>query len=166
MTGFFRKWIFRYANIAAPLTILLKKDATFVWGPTQQKAWEDLRQKLTEAPTLMHPDVNKKFTLMTDSSSYAIGSILCQRDNNNDLHPVSFASKVLTDAEQKWCIVQKELFSLKYFCEKFRSYLINQDFDVIVDNSALLHLDTFKHSDNKGSGAGLRLCKITNLQSL
>ena len=83
---------------------------------------------------------------MADSSSYAIGSILCQKDDKGNLHPVSFASKVLTDAEQKWSIVQKELFSLKYFCEEFKTYLINQDFDVIVDNAALLHLDSFKHS--------------------
>ena len=149
MTGFFRKFIKDYAKMAAPLTILLKKDVVFYWGPDQQSAWESLKSALSSAPTLIHPDVHKKFTLMTDSSSYAIGSILCQHDDYGNLHPVSFASKVLTDAEQKWSIVQKELFSLKYFCEKFKTYLINQEFDVIVDNAALLHLDSFKHSDNK-----------------
>ena len=149
MTGFFRKFIKNYAKIAAPLTSLLKKDANFHWGHDQQVAWETLKHELSVAPTLMHPDVSKRFTLMTDSSSYAIGSILLQKDEKGNLHPVSFASKVLTDAEQKWSIVQKELFSLKYFCEKFKTYLINQEFDVIVDNAALLHLDSFKHSDNK-----------------
>lgn len=149
MTGFFRRFIKNYAKIAAPLTVLLKKDATFSWGSEQKTAWETLRQVLTESPTLIHPDVHKKFTLMTDASSYAIGSILCQEDEKGLLHPVSFASKVLTDAEQKWSIVQKELFSLKYFCEKFKTYLINQEFDVVVDNAALLHLDNFKHSHNK-----------------
>ena len=149
MTGFFRKFIKNYAKIAAPLTSLLKKDAVFKWGNEQQVAWEALKHELSVAPTLMHPDVNKRFTLMTDSSSYAIGSILLQKDDNGNLHPVSFASKVLTTAEQKWSIVQKELFSLKYFCEKFKTYLINNEFDVVVDNAALLHLDSFKHSDNK-----------------
>lgn len=149
MTGFFRKFIKNYAKIAAPLTRLLKKEATFVWGEEQQTAWEALKHALTVAPTLIHPDVNKQFTLMTDSSSYAIGSILCQRNDKGDLQPVAFASKVLTDAEQKWSIVQKELFSLKYFCEKFKTYLLNQKFEAIVDNAALLHLDSFKHSDNK-----------------
>ena len=149
MTGFFRKFIKDYAKLAAPLTRLLKKDAPFLWGDEQQESWKALKHALSVAPTLLHPDVHKKFTLMTDSSSYAIGSILCQRDDKGNLHPVSFASKIITEAEQKWSIVQKELFSLKYFCEKFKNFLINQDFDVIVDNSALLHLDTFKHSDNK-----------------
>ena len=149
MSGFFRKFIKDYAKLAAPLTRLLKKNAAFEWGHEQQKAWESLRHALSVAPTLVHPDVDKKFTLMTDSSSYAIGSILCQKDDKGNLHPVSFASKVLTDAEQKWSIVQKELFSLEYFCEEFKTYLINQDFDVIVDNAALLHLDSFKNSDNK-----------------
>ena len=149
MTGFFRKFCRNYAKIAAPLTALLKKDVPFEWGQPQQDAFDELKRVLSESPTLLHPALDKKFTLITDSSSYAIGSILCQRDEREQLHPVAFASKVLTDAEQKWSIVQKELFSLKYFCEKFRTYLINQDFDVYVDNSALLHLDTFKHSDNK-----------------
>lgn len=149
MTGFFRRWIKSYAQIAAPLTSLLKKDAPFNWGKEQQNAWVSLKKKLTECPTLLHPDVNKTFTLMTDSSDYAIGAILCQNDSQGKLHPVSFASKVLTSAEQNWSIVQKELFSLKFFIEKFKSYLLNQEFEVLVDNSALLHLDSFKHSDNK-----------------
>ena len=149
MTGFFRKFIKNYAKIAAPLTLLLKKDAVFHWGSEQQEAWQALKHELSVAPTLMHPDIDKRFTLMTDSSSYAIGSILLQKDESGKLHPVAFASKVLTDAEQKWSIVQKELFSLKYFCEKFKTYLISKEFDVIVDNAALLHLDNFKHSDNE-----------------
>ena len=56
---------------------------------------------ISEAPTLVHPDVDKKFTLKTDSSCYAIGSILCQKDDKGNLQPVSFAPKVLSDAEQK-----------------------------------------------------------------
>ena len=101
MSGFFRKFIKDYTKLAAPLTRLLKKNATFDWGHEQQTAWESLRHALSVAPTLVHPDVDKKFTLMTDSSCYAMGSILCQKDDKGNLQPVSYAPKVLTEAEQK-----------------------------------------------------------------
>ena len=52
MSGFFRKFIKDYAKLAAPLTRLLKKNATFDWGHEQQTAWESLRHALSVAPTL------------------------------------------------------------------------------------------------------------------
>ena len=71
-----------------------------------------------------------------------------QNDDSGELHPVAFASKVLTTAERKLSISHKELIAVKYFCEKFRTYLLNHKFTVIVDNSALLHLETYKHEQS------------------
>ena len=45
-------------------------------------------------------------------------------------------------------MVQKELYSLVHFCEKYENYLINVKFHAITDNRALLHLDTFKNQKN------------------
>ena len=148
MLSFFRRFIKDFSQTAIPLTNLLKKDAHFKWGEAENQAWQKLKDKLVQAPVLLHPDTNKPFTLATDSSSYAIGAILLQEDKLARLHPVSFGSKVLTSAEQKWSIVQTELYSLVYFCDKFKSYLLNHVFTVMVDNSALLHLETFKHNQS------------------
>ena len=56
---------------------------------------------------------------------------------NGHLHPVSYGSAILTDAQRRWSTVQRELYSLVYFCEKFEIYLLNTHFHVITDNTAL-----------------------------
>ncbi len=48
-----------YADIARPLTSLLKKDEPFVWKETQDTAMGQLIQLLCSAPCLAYPDPGK-----------------------------------------------------------------------------------------------------------
>ena len=117
----------------------------FKWSAEVQQAWETIKNKLVEAPVLAHPDINKKFTLITDASSYAIGCILAQESNDGLLHPVSYGSVILRDDQRRWSTVQRELYALVHFCQKYQSFLLNTEFTVITDNTALLHLEKFKN---------------------
>ena len=148
MTGYFRKFIKDYATIAEPLTRLLKKSVKFKWGKDQQQAWQTLNNKLTHSPILRHPILSKDFTLVTDCSSYCAGAVLMQSGDDGQLHPVSYSSKILTPAQQKYSAFERELLALKIFCEKYRIYLINKEFTVIVDNSALLHLNKIRNIEH------------------
>ena len=78
LTNYYRKFIKNYANISRPLTNLLKKETPFKWNEETQKAFDLLKEKLCTAPVLIFPDLEKEFTLYTDSSGYAIGCCLCQ----------------------------------------------------------------------------------------
>ncbi len=59
LTGYYRKFIKNYADIAQPLRSLLKKNTTFSWGPSQVKAFETLKEKLTSSSVLIFPDYTK-----------------------------------------------------------------------------------------------------------
>ena len=61
------------------------------------------------------------------------------------MHPVSYGSAILTDSQRNWSTVQKELYALVHFCDKYQNYLLNTHFHVITDNKALLHLENFKN---------------------
>ena len=148
MAGFFRRFIKDFSMIAEPLTRLTKKDARFKWGSDEQKAWQTIKDKLVSAPVLSHPDLSKPFWLITDSSAYCIGAILAQRDENGKLHPVSYGSAVLNSTQRRWSTVQRELYALVHFCEKYNTFLLNKEFHVITDNKALLHLENFKATKN------------------
>jgi len=80
----------------------------------------DLQSMLTSAPVLILPDYDKPFTLITDASDYATGSILEQEDAFGRSHPVAYFSKSLQPAERNYKIHDKELLaiihSLKHFC--------------------------------------------------
>ena len=81
--------------ISKPLTMLLKKCVPFVWTPSVDKAFQLLKQALTEAPVLGIPDFAKPFTLETDASDLGMGAVLMQEG-----HPISYLSKPLSSRNQ------------------------------------------------------------------
>ena len=148
LSGFYRRFVKDYAKIVEPLSRMTKKNAKFDWTSEAESAWKLIKSKLASNPILIHPDLEKEYYLIFDASSYAVGSILCQKGDDGQLHPISYGSAILSEAQRKWSTVQKELYSLVHFCEKFETYLINTKFHAITDNKALLHLDTFKNQKN------------------
>ena len=79
LTGYFRRFIKDYAEIAAPLNGLLKKNEPFNWSKECQTSFETMKDKLVSSPILAFPDFTKPFELHTDASGVAIGSALMQR---------------------------------------------------------------------------------------
>lgn len=148
LSGFYRRFIKDYAKIVEPLSRMTKKGANFDWNKEVEQAWLTIKEKLVSRPILAHPDLTKDYHLIFDASSYAIGGILCQKESDGELHPISYGSSILSEAQRKWSTVQKELYSLVHFCEKFENYLLNSKFHAVTDNKALLHLETFKNAKN------------------
>ncbi|KAK1602071.1 hypothetical protein QYE76_017114 [Lolium multiflorum] len=50
LAGFYRRFVKDFSTIACPLNELTKKNVPFVWGKAQQKAFDELKKRLTEAP--------------------------------------------------------------------------------------------------------------------
>ena len=76
MCNYYAKFVRAYANTAAPLYALLRKDVTWERSDAQQRAFEALKHALCEAPVLALPNFNKPFTIETDASDTAIGGVL------------------------------------------------------------------------------------------
>ncbi|XP_053380038.1 uncharacterized protein K02A2.6-like [Mercenaria mercenaria] len=79
LCSYYRRFIFRFAEIAKPLHKLTEKGSKFEWSLECDKAFEELKQKLVEAPILAHPDFNQSFILDVDASDFAIAGILSQK---------------------------------------------------------------------------------------
>src|SRR4051812_23093058 len=93
LTGFYRRFIPKYAEIANPLTELTKEKAEWKFGEEEKRAWDALRRRCVEAPVLVQADFTKEFLLDTDASKTGIGGALLQVGDDGRLHPISFISR-------------------------------------------------------------------------
>jgi hypothetical protein len=53
--------------ISKPMTELLEKDKKFKWTPTCKASFEELKKRLTTAPILVIPDMEKPFSIYCDA---------------------------------------------------------------------------------------------------
>ena len=67
-----------YAAISRPLTLLLKEDTEWSWGPSQQQAFDHLQHNLRSEPVLALPQPDKPYTLYTDFCGDSVGAVLEQ----------------------------------------------------------------------------------------
>ncbi|GKA10516.1 reverse transcriptase domain-containing protein [Tanacetum coccineum] len=92
--GFYRRFIKDFSKISLPMTKLLKKDSVFNFDEKCNKAFETLKEKLTNAPIMVSPNWSLPFELMWDANDYAVGSVLGQCDKKH-FRPIHFANKTL-----------------------------------------------------------------------
>jgi hypothetical protein len=146
MTGWFRKFIPRYAHIAKPLNNLTRKDIKFVWTDECQDAFNKLRNALVSAPVLATADPNKKYILHTDASDRAMGAILMQEDSGGDVHVIAYASKTFSPAEVNYDTTEREALAIVWALEHFNTYCEGHDYVIITDHQALSFIKTTKTS--------------------
>ena len=76
--GYYRRFIQKFTNLAAPLFKLLKKDAEFCWNEQCQISFESLKTKLSSSPVLRGPNWSLPFHICTDASDTTLGAVLGQ----------------------------------------------------------------------------------------
>ncbi|PNX87089.1 hypothetical protein L195_g043174, partial [Trifolium pratense] len=134
LTGYYRRFIKAYAQIAGPLTDLLRKDA-FRWNQEAEASFNKLKQAITSAPVLRLPDFTQPFTLETDASGTGVGAVLGQQG-----HPIAYFSKKLSARRQKQSAYIRELFAITEALAKFRHYLLGHKFVIKTDQKSLKSL--------------------------
>ena len=82
--GYYRRFIRRFSDKAAPLNALLHKNQVWSWTPQCQEAFELLKGEISQKPVSAYPDFSKPFRLYTDASNIGLGAILAQNQEGKE----------------------------------------------------------------------------------
>ena len=144
LTGYYRKFVPRFADISRPLTTLMKKDVKFKWTPACQKSFELLKETLCGEPVLKYADTSKPYTLYTDASKFGWAGVLTQphttvidgKSTTTD-HPVTFVSGLFRGSQLNWAALTKEAFAIYMSVKKLSFYLIDAQILLRSDHKPL-----------------------------
>ena len=136
LATFYRRFIKGFSTIAAPITNCVRK-GKFEWTKATEKAFLDIKRKMTQAPILRIPDFSKVFEVACDASGVGIGGVLSQEN-----HPVAFFSEKLNEARMKYSTYDKELYAVVQALKYRRHYLLPQEFVLFSDHEALRFLSS------------------------
>ncbi|WVZ83528.1 hypothetical protein U9M48_030666 [Paspalum notatum var. saurae] len=126
LAGYYRRFIKDYGATAAPLTKLLRKEAT---------AFRALQSAITSAPVLQLPDFQQPFVVECDASRSGFGAVLHQGSG-----AVAFFSRPITPRHAKLAAYERELIGLVQAVWHWRPYLWGRSFIVKTDHRSLKFL--------------------------
>ncbi|KRX15925.1 Retrovirus-related Pol polyprotein from transposon 17.6 [Trichinella nelsoni] len=148
LVSYYRKFVNGFANVAAPLHLLLENEVVWDWSKACQSAVDALNLHLSSAPILTYPDFHRQFIVDVDASGDNLGAVLSQKEGKAE-RVVAYASRTLTKAKRCYCATRREMHCLVWALREFRPYLYGQRFVVRTDHSCLRWLTTFKEPEGQ-----------------
>ena len=158
LTGWYQRFIPKFAHIAAPLFDLKKKKAVFIWSSKESTAWQTLKDAMTGPNVyLQQPNSEQPYQLETDASFQAVGGVLQQQDSSGEWRPVLYLSRRLIPAERNYAPTELECLAVLYCVEKCRCYLLGRQFTILTDHKSLEWLLTTNTHEGRLARWALRL---------
>ena len=146
-------------RLLKPIYGLTRKGRQFIWGEEQQKAFDEIKQRLQRPPVLHLPDRHGWFQLYSDTSKFATGSTLYQIHNGQP-RLIAYASKRMPEAAKNNSITELEMCRLAMNIVTFLHLLKKVDFDAMVDHLAITHI-----MRSKAEPATTRIKRLIELPS-
>ena len=160
LASYYRKFVPNFAKVAGPLHALTKKEASFVWSPQCQQAFEKLKALLTSAPVLAFPEFANPFIQETDASGAGLGAVLAQKQADGTVRPIAYASRSLQVHEKNYGITELEGLGVVWAVKHFRPYLYGHQCEVYTDHEALKSLLNTPQSSGKLARWGMAIQEL------
>ena len=110
MGNWLRRFIPGYSRIVRLLTKLTGNNL-WNWRLEEQHAFEEIRAKLSNPPTLALPTDDNPFRVKVDASGFATGGVLLQEQEGR-WQPIVYLSQAMTDTEWNYEIYNKEMMAI------------------------------------------------------
>ena len=100
------------------MTRLTRKEVKFEWNDRCEKAFQELKRRLTSDPILIVPERGQRYTVYCDASKTGLGCVLMQSGKE-----VAFGSHQLKNHEQNYPTHDIELATIVFALKIWRHYL-------------------------------------------
>jgi hypothetical protein len=88
--------------------VLVSPLVKYKWGKEQQKAFDEMKQKVSKETLLAFPEFEKEFYVYTDASNKQLGAVTMQEGK-----PLAFYSRKLNSAQTRYTTGEQELLSIR-----------------------------------------------------
>ena len=88
------KFFENLSTLLAPLHHLTRKGQPWNWTEEYQRAFEEAKRQMSEAPVLVHFDPKLPITLAADASPYGVGAVISHNMSHGSERPIAFASRI------------------------------------------------------------------------
>jgi hypothetical protein len=123
---------------------MLKKTAKkYQWGPEAEKAFQQIKEVISEQVMLTFPKFGEQFDIHTDASDVQLGAVISQKGK-----PIAFYSRKLTPTQQRYTTGEREMLSIVETLKEFRNILLGQNIMIYTDHKNLV-LPTTQHGSNR-----------------
>ena len=139
MVNYLGKFSSTLADDTVHLRSLLKRENDWLWCEEQQREFVKLKEKISSVPVLAPFVLEADTWLSTDASSFGLGAALFQRDGDV-WRPIAFASRAMSETEQRYAQIEKEALAICWASEKFYYYLAGRKFSIEIDHKPLVSL--------------------------
>ena len=126
-------------TLLKPIVELTRKGRPFIWGEAQEKAFREVKLRLTNPPVLHLPKAGGRFILYSDTSIEGTGSSLWQIQEGNP-RLIGYASKTLPEACSRYSVTGLEMTGLLVNMNFWKNLLKHGEFDAAVDHVAVAQI--------------------------
>ena len=126
-------------TLLKPIVELARKGRPFVWGQEQEKAFKEVKLRLTNPPVLHLPKAEGRFILYSDKSVEGTGSSLWQMQEGK-AKSIGYASKTLPEACSRYSVTELEMTGLLVNMNLWKNLLKHREFDAAVDHIAVTQI--------------------------
>ena len=120
MLAILNRFISKFVNHCRPFYQLLRRWKGFQWDEECGKAFQDLKEYLTQAPMLTAPDLGEDLFMYLLVSDHAVSAVLL-RDQGVQ-HLVYYISKTFVNAETRYLPLEKLVLALVHATRKLPHY--------------------------------------------
>ena len=140
MVNYCGRFIPNLTTITQPLRELTKNKTTWEWGPTQEDAFQVTKTALSADTTLVYFNPLHATVLAVDANPTGLGAVLSQQQADGEWAPVAYASRALTDTEQRYSQIEREVIAIHWGCRHFHLYVYGHPLVVHTDHKPLIPL--------------------------